>query len=385
MSKIKKLAKSIEDVILETPWIYKATTNLHNYLTKVLKAKELYYLRSEINGEIDAWDIAEVSEKQKTIVRNIMNTVLHSLVESETASTGKTSFKRLVRLNLTVAKAIASRLSNIVSVQPMKTPVSLLYSLQHNGGEKQEDGTNSKPTLELVSQAVEAGSRRLQTGWSLEAAQDLKAIHNLDIEAEVLKIVGNEIAGDITHELLSDLMRLGKEVDIREMGLVKRAYDDVEVGKLLVLEIQRAASDIGRGTCRGSGNFAVVSPFVLAMLQVLPEDWFTPAPTLNGSFLDNLLLYVGDIGSMKIFMSMQVGDNILVGYKHEASNTDAGFHFAPYIPVASIGVHVDPETWQPVMNLITRYGKALTKDHDTAQEYYRVLKLDSAEPENRVI
>lgn len=205
-------------------------------------------------------------------------------------------------------------------------------------------------------------------------------MHGIDIEAELTRAVGQEIAGEIVNEVIADLLRLGTATDISELNLVKNAdADESDSAVRLTMEINKAASNIAFKTRRGAGNFAIVPSHVISILQSMKNGYFKPVALPDGTFVVGQLIHAGDLGSIKVYASISVGDQIIVGYKGEGNEIDAGYFLAPYIPALSAGVTTNPITSQPLLRFLTRYGKALNKDRETAQEYYRVLKLDTIE------
>ena len=225
--------------------------------------------------------------------------------------------------------------------------------------------------LEVISQAVEAGTRKLQAGWTIEAMQDLKSQHGLDLESELSQVVSAEIVQEIDSEILSDLIALAGTVgtyDYATIGLGPQ-YQPAYLGDRfanLGIVINAVANEIARKTRRGAGNFIVVSPMVVSILQSAAKSVFAPA--VAGSFKGpNNTMLVGTLnGTIKVYsylwnqvsgMGAAVNDIILVGYKGGNGETDTGYFYCPYIPLMSSGVVINPVTFQPVVSMMTRYGK----------------------------
>lgn len=225
--------------------------------------------------------------------------------------------------------------------------------------------------LEVVSQAVEAGTRKLQAGWTVEAMQDLKSQHGLDLESELSQVVSAEIVQEIDSEILSDLLALAGTVgtyDYATIGLgpqYQPAYLGDRFANLGII-INAVANEIARKTRRGAANFIVVSPMVVSILQSAAKSVFAPA--VAGSFKGpNNTMLVGTLnGTIKVYsylwnqvsgVGSAVNDVILVGYKGGNGETDTGYFYCPYIPLMSSGVVINPVTFQPVVSMMTRYGK----------------------------
>jgi hypothetical protein len=247
--------------------------------------------------------------------------------------------------------------------------------------------------LEVVSQAVEAATRKLQAGWTIEAMQDLKAQHGLDLESELTQVVSAEIVHEIDSEILSDLLALAGTVgtyDYATIGLgpnYQPAYLGDRFANLGVI-INAVANEIARKTRRGPGNFIVVSPMVVSVLQSAAKSVFAPA--VAGSFKGpNNTMLVGTLnGTIKVYsylwnqvsgLAAAQDDVILVGYKGGNGETDTGYFYCPYIPLMSSGVVINPVTFQPVVSMMTRYGKTAFTQTQTSlgnsADYYGKINV----------
>jgi hypothetical protein len=249
--------------------------------------------------------------------------------------------------------------------------------------------------LEVISQAVEAGTRKLQAGWTIEAMQDLKSQHGLDLESELTQVVSAEIVQEIDSEILSDLLALAGTVaafDYAVIGLgpqYQPAYLGDRFANLGII-INAVANEIARKTRRGPGNFIVVSPMVVSILQSAAKSVFAPA--VSGSFKGpNNTMLVGTLnGTIKVYsylwnqvsgLSAAVNDVILVGYKGGNGETDTGYFYCPYIPLMSSGVVINPVTFQPVVSMMTRYGKTAFTQTETSlgnsADYYGKINVQN--------
>jgi len=279
-------------------------------------------------------------------------------------------------------------------------------SLFGGSGSFLEGSGGRKMTLDIKSQAVEAGSRKLQAGWTIEAMQDLNAQHGLDVESEMTKALSAEIVQEIDQEILTDLIALAGTVDTFDAsraGYGGPTYQPAFVGDRLAnlgIVINRVANEIARKTRRGAGNWIVVSPLGVTLLQAAAKSVFAPA--VDGSFKGpNNTMLVGTLnGTIKVYSYLWnqagagvdlgvtptvpvVSDTILVGYKGGNGETDVGYFYCPYIPLMSSGVIVNPVTFQPVVSLMTRYGKAVFTRTETSlgnsSDYYGKISLTDIE------
>lgn len=263
------------------------------------------------------------------------------------------------------------------------------------GGGSIEGSGGRKMTVNVVSQAVEAGSRKLQAGWTIEAMQDLQAQHGLDLENEMTKALSAEIVQEIDNEIITDLLALAGTVANFDGSLPAAPgyYRPTFVGDRLAnlgVMVNYVANEIARKTRRGAGNFIVVSPMVVSVLQSAAKSVFAPAT--QGSFKGpNNTMLAGTLnGSIKVYtylwnqtQTTDVGgtgnDSILVGYKGGNGETDSGYFYCPYIPLMSSGVVINPVTFQPVVSLMTRYGKATFTNKATSlgnsADYYGKINV----------
>lgn len=285
--------------------------------------------------------------------------------------------------------------------------ISHAGSLFGGSGSFAEGMGGRKLTLDVKSQAVEAGSRKLQAGWTIEAMQDLNAQHGLDLETEMSNAMSSEIVQEIDQEILTDLLALAGTVESFDgagagvyggggAGNYRPTFVGDRLANLGVI-INRVANEIARKTRRGAANFIVVSPMMVSVLQSAAKSVFAPA--VAGSFKGpNNTMLVGTLnGSIKVYSYLwnqtgagldlgvpQAGNNdvILVGYKGAGNGeTDSGYFYCPYIPLMSSGVVVNPVTFQPVVSMMTRYGRAVFTRTETSlgnsSDYYGKVNVQA--------
>ena len=213
-------------------------------------------------------------------------------------------------------------------------------------------------SVQILKQAVEAKTRKLQARWTFEAAQDAQSMHGIDVEAEIMAALAQEITAEIDQEILLSLRSLAATEFTYNQATVSGTATFVgdEHAALAVL-INRTANLIAQRTRRGAGNYAVVSPAALTVLQSATTSAF--ARTTEGTFeAPTNTKFVGTLnGTMRVFCDSYAGDAtpVLVGYKG-ASETDAPAFYCPYVPLMSSGVVLDPSSFEPVVSFMTRYG-----------------------------
>jgi hypothetical protein len=212
--------------------------------------------------------------------------------------------------------------------------------------------------VQILKQTVEAKTRKLSARWTFEAAQDAQAMHGLDVEAEIMAALAQEITVEIDQEVLASLRSLsGSTFTYNQAAVSGTATFVGDEHAALAVTVNRAANLIAQRTRRGAGNWAVVSPAALTVLQSATTSAF--ARTTEGTFeAPTNTKFVGTLNSaMKIYVDSYAADSqaVLVGYKG-SSEADAAAFYCPYVPLMSSGVVLDPSTFEPVVGFMTRYG-----------------------------
>jgi len=228
-------------------------------------------------------------------------------------------------------------------------------------------------SFSIEKTSVTAKSRALRAEYTLELAQDLKAIHGLDAEQELANILSSEILAEINREVVRRVYTIAKpgaQNNVANAGIFDLDIDSngrwsVEKFKGLLFQVERDCNAIAQDTRRGKGNFLICSADVasaLAMAGVLDySSGLTGAggPSI-GQVDDTGNLAVGTInGRIRVFVdpySANVSDKhyYVAGYKG-SSPYDAGVFYCPYVPLQMLR-SIDPETFQPKIGFKTRYG-----------------------------
>ena len=221
-----------------------------------------------------------------------------------------------------------------------------------------EGTVGNRLNIQVVKETVEAKTRRLSAQWTFESAQDAQSQYGIDIEAEIMGALAQEITAEIDQEILFSLRSLAGSptVTFDQNSLTGVATFVGDEHAALASLINRQANLIAQRTRRGAGNWAVVSNAALTVLQSARTSAF--ARTTEGTFeAPTNTKYVGTLNNtMRIYVDSYAADStvVLVGYK--GNDTDAAAFFCPYIPLMSTGVVIDPNTFQPTTGFMTRYG-----------------------------
>jgi hypothetical protein len=343
-----------------------------NSMGVVLENTRKYLKENASAGSTASGNIATLNRVILPVIRRVMPTVIANElvgVQPMTGPVGQIHTLRVRYANSLTDNSIAN--TSVTAGQEALSPfmIAQAYStttLQQSSTTSYTgaptatlEGNGGKQiSVQILKQAVEAKTRKLQARWTFEAAQDAQSMHGIDIEAEIMAALAQEITAEIDQEILLSLRTLASTEFTYNQATVSGTATFVgdEHAALAVL-VNRVANLIAQRTRRGAGNWAVVSPASLTVLQSATTSAF--ARTTEGTFeAPTNTKFVGTLnGSMRVFCDSYANDSIpvLVGYKG-SSETDAPAFYCPYIPLMSSGVVLDPSTFEPVVSFMTRYG-----------------------------
>jgi len=243
---------------------------------------------------------------------------------------------------------------------------------------------------------VTAKSRALKAEYSLELAQDLKAIHGLDAESELANILSTEILAEINREVIRTINSQAKNGAQTSNCTVKGVFDltsdadgrwSVEKFKGLMVQIEREANTIAKETRRGKGNVIMCSSDVATALAAAGMLDYTPAISANLNVDDTGNLFAGVLnGRTKVFIDpYATTDYVTVGYKG-TNPYDAGVFYCPYVPLTMMRA-VGENNFQPKIGFKTRYGMASNPFVGASpadglataktNQYYRIFRVDN--------
>jgi hypothetical protein len=217
--------------------------------------------------------------------------------------------------------------------------------------------------------SVIARSRALQASYSAEIAQDLKAVHGLDVETELANILTNEVLAEINREVVRTIYQVAKlGCSTSGFNLTSGQFDvqsdsdgrwSAERFRGLFFQIEREANLIAKETRRGKGNIIICSSDVASALSMTGLLESNQKGAFGIDVDDTGTTFVGTIGRYKVYIDPYVPagtDFCVVGYKG-TSQYDAGFFYCPYVPLQMVRA-IDPTTFQPKIGFKTRYGIA---------------------------
>ena len=333
---------------------------------------------------------------KKVVMESVLENTKSYL--SESAQSGTTMAGNVASLNKVILPVIRRVMptviaNELVGVQPMTGPVGQIHTLRVRYGQTAAgvaagdealspfaiakgysgDASTGGPTstsaleaeagrklsIQVLKQTVEAKTRKLSARWTFEAAQYANSMHGLDVEAEIMQALAQEITAEIDQEVLTSLRTLaGAATDTYDQaGVSGQATFVGDQHAALAVLINRAANLIATRTRRGAGNYVVVSPTMLTVLQSATTSAF--ARTTEGPFeAPTNTKFVGTLnGTMRVFVDQYAADDapVLVGYKGDGE-IDAAAFYCPYIPLMSSGTVLDPATFEPTVSFMTRYG-----------------------------
>ena len=324
-------------------------------------------------GSTSAGNIATLNRVILPIIRRVMPTVIANEIIGVQPMTGPVAQIHTLRVRY------ADSGQGVVAGEEALSPFKIAESYSGNnasginvsttpanrvagGTTAAMEGTPGKRmSIQILKTPVEAKSRKLSARWTFEAAQDAQAQQGIDIEAEIMAALAQEITAEIDQEILASLRLLATVEETFDQSMVSGTATFVgDEHAALAIQINRVSNLIAQRTRRGSGNWAVISNQALTILQSATTSAF--ARTTEGTFeAPTNTKFVGTLnGAMRIYVDAYLADTsetnqVLIGYKG-TSEADAAAFYCPYIPLMSSGVVLDPSTFEPVVGFLTRYG-----------------------------
>jgi len=325
-----------------------------------------YLAEAATAGATSSGNVATLNRVILPVIRRVMPTVIANEIIGVQPMTGPVAQIHTLR----VRYADTSSGDGIVAGEEALSPFKIASAYSGNNTDASpaaaatsqlEGQPGKRMSIQILKAPVEAKSRKLSARWTFQAAQDAQAQQGIDIEAEIMAALAQEITAEIDQEILTSLRSLASVEETYDQSLVSGTATFVgDEHAALAILINRAANLIAQRTRRGAANWAVVSNQALTILQSATTSAF--ARTTEGTFeAPTNTKFVGTLnGAMRVYVDAYKSDTdnnnqILLGYKG-ASEADAAAFYCPYIPLMSSGVVLDPATFEPVVGFLTRYG-----------------------------
>jgi hypothetical protein len=254
-------------------------------------------------------------------------------------------------------------------------------------------GSFGEMAFSIEKATVTAKSRALKAEYTMELAQDLKAIHGLDAEGELATILSSEILAEINREVVRTVNRTAKLGALQASATVKGIFNMdtdsdgrwlAEKAKGLIVQIEREANVIAKETRRGKGNYVICSSDVGSVLAASGMLDYSPALATNLNVDDTGNTFAGVLnGKFKVYVDpYATGDYVCVGYRG-TTPYDAGVFYCPYVPLTMVKA-IGEEDFQPRIGFKTRYGMVAnpfvatdgTVGADRANPYFRIFRVD---------
>ena len=295
-----------------------------------------------------------------------------------------------------------SALNPVGSATTNPSPYNVGGGMATGASEALGDGTSgnffNEMAFSIEKVTVTAKSRALKAEYSLELAQDLKAIHGLNAEAELANLLSTEILAEINREVIRTIYKVaeqGAAINTATPGVFDLDVDSncrwsVEKFKGLLFQIERDANAIAQRTRRGKGNTIICSADVASALTMAGVLDYTPALNANLNVDDTGNTFAGVLqGKYKVYIdpysaNVDANQYYVVGYKG-SSAYDAGIFYCPYVPLQMVRA-VGQDNFQPKIGFKTRYGivanpfaegtdQGLGRLRLNANRYYRRVKV----------
>jgi hypothetical protein len=338
------------------------TGNKKSVMASTLENTRKYLSESATAGATSAGNVATLNRVILPVIRRVMPTVIANELVGVQPMTGPVG--QIHTLRVRYADTFNAGASGATAGEEALSPFKIAESYSGATTGKaaataaQEGTAGNRLSIQILKQTVEAKTRKLSARWTFESAQDAQSQHGIDVEAEIMAALAQEITAEIDQEVIASLTALAPTSDTFNQAAVSGTATFVgDEHAALAVMINRASNEIAQRTRRGAGNWAVVSPQALTILQSATTSAF--ARTTEGSFESPTnTKFVGTLNNaMKIYVNTYAADDsaVLVGYKG-SSESDAAAFYCPYIPLMSSGVVLDPTSFEPVVSFMTRYG-----------------------------
>jgi hypothetical protein len=345
--------------LLESRWVDTKTAlleglqgNKKSVMAATLENTRKYLSESATAGATSAGNVATLNRVILPVIRRVMPTVIANELVGVQPMTGPVG--QIHTLRVRYSDTVGTGASGATAGEEALSPFKIAEAYSGNATSGKADATaalegeaGNRMSIQILKQTVEAKTRKLSARWTF------------DVEAEIMAALAQEITAEIDQEVLASLDTLaGAAAETYvQTGVSGTATFVGDEHAALAVQINRVSNLIAQRTRRGAGNWAVVSPFALTILQSATTSAF--ARTTEGAFeAPTNTKMVGTLNNaMKVYVNTYAADDsaVLIGYKG-SSESDAAAFYCPYIPLMSSGVVLDPGTFEPTVSFMTRYG-----------------------------
>ncbi|AWD90322.1 major head protein [Erwinia phage Cronus] len=312
------------------------------------------------------------------------------IVKYDFAATGTAFLQATADVTVTVASG-SDLDKTVIALTEAGSLAEIAEGMATSIAELQEgfNGSSDNPWNEMGfridKQVIEAKSRQLKAAYSIELAQDLRAVHGMDADAELSGILATEIMLEINREVIDWInysAQIGKSGMTQTVGSKAGVFDfqdpiDIrgarwagESFKALLFQIDKEAAEIARQTGRGAGNFLIASRNVVNVLASVDTNVTPAAQGLARGFETDTTkaVFAGVLGGKyRVYIDQYARqDYFTIGYKG-ANEMDAGIYYAPYVALTPLRGS-NPKNFQPVMGFKTRYGIGINPFADTSAQ-----------------
>ncbi len=330
-------------------------------MSAVLENTQKYLAEAASAGATGAGNVAALNKVVLPVIRRVMPTVIANEIIGVQPMTGPVGQIHTLRVRY------AESDQGVTAGSEALSPFQIARGYSGEEGATTDTGASTsslegtggnKLSIQILKQTVEAKTRKLSARWTFESSQDANAMHGLDVEAEIMAALAQEITAEIDQEVLYSLESLAATGGTYDQSAATGTATFVgDEHAAFATMINREANRIAQRTRRGAGNWVVLSPVALTVLQSATTSAF--ARTTEGTFeAPTNTKMVGTLnGAMRVYVNSYAPDSTpaLVGYKGPGE-VDAAAFYCPYIPLMSSGVVIDPTTFEPVVSFMSRYG-----------------------------
>ena len=266
------------------------TGNKKAVMATTLENTKQYLSESATAGATSAGNVATLNRVILPVIRRVMPTVIANELVGVQPMTGPVGQIHTLRVRYAETNNATNTSNDVTAGDEALSPFKIGQAYAGDGTSGLADATASKEgtggramSIQILKQTVEAKSRKLQARWTFESAQDAQAQQGIDVEAEIMAALAQEITAEIDQEVINSLRALAADEEAFNQAAVSGTATFVgdEHAALAVL-INRTANKIAQRTRRGAGNWAVVSPQALTVLQSATTSAF--ARTTEGTF-----------------------------------------------------------------------------------------------------